>query len=327
MDTHPISSQSLANHYGLDGRQLQEQYKDHLSDYHQWNQKPHAEHWLLYEQNIGGFISIDETSLSNGELYTIITNKAAKGRKGAIVAMVKGTKADDIITVLQRLPRRVRWKVREVTLDMAANMEYIVKVCFPKAKRVTDRFHVQKMVFDAVQEMRIKYRWQALDHEMIEINYAKARGESYKPAIFPNGDTLKQLLARNRYLLFKKPTSWTLSQQKRADILFELYPDLKTAYHLSLQLGAIYHQTKLKGVAFAKLAQWYDRVDKVQFLSFGTVARTIQSHYETILNFFDNRSTNASAESFNAKIKAFRASFRGVRDVRFFLFRVTKIYA
>ncbi|MBE9468100.1 MAG: transposase, partial [Bacteroidetes bacterium] len=45
------------------------------------------------------------------------------------------------------------------------------------------------------------------------------------------------------------------------------------------------------------------------------------------LNFFNNRSTNASAESFNAKIKEFRASFKGVRDINFFLFRLTKIYA
>ncbi|MGX5858538.1 transposase [Dyadobacter jiangsuensis] len=43
--------------------------------------------------------------------------------------------------------------------------------------------------------------------------------------------------------------------------------------------------------------------------------------------FFNNRSTNASAESFNAKIKAFRSSSRGVRDVRFFLFRLSKLYA
>ena len=99
------------------------------------------------------------------------------------------------------------------------------------------------------------------------------------------------------------------------------------AYYLSLQLGAIYHQKKIKGVAFTKLAQWYDRVDKAQFLSFGTVVRSIQSHYETILNFFENRSTNASTESFNAKIKSFRASFKGVRDIIFFLFRFTKIYA
>ncbi|WP_417764995.1 transposase [Sphingobacterium composti] len=44
-------------------------------------------------------------------------------------------------------------------------------------------------------------------------------------------------------------------------------------------------------------------------------------------NYFDNRSTNASAESFNAKIKAFRSQFRGVRDINFFLFRLTKLFA
>lgn len=281
----------------------------------------------MYPQNIGGFLSIDETSLSNGELYTIITNKAAKGGKGAIVAMVDGTKAEDIITVLNKLPRRTRWKVREVTMDMAANMEYVVKICFPKASRVTDRFHVQQLTYDAVQEQRIKYRWEALDRETIEIHIAKANGRKYNPPILSNGDTLKQLLARSRYLLFKKPTDWTTSQRARAEILFELYPDLKKAYHFSLQLGAIYHQTKDKGVAFSKLAQWYDRVDNSGILAFGTISRTIQSHYLTILNYFDHRSTNASAESFNAKIKAFRASFRGVRDVKFFLFRLTKIYA
>ena len=50
-------------------------------------------------------------------------------------------------------------------------------------------------------------------------------------------------------------------------------------------------------------------------------------HYKNILNYFDNRSTNASAESFNAKIKAFRTQFRGVRNIEFFLFRLTNIFA
>ena len=43
--------------------------------------------------------------------------------------------------------------------------------------------------------------------------------------------------------------------------------------------------------------------------------------------YFDNRSTDASAESFNAKVKAFRAQFRGVRDIPFFIFRLAKIFA
>ena len=54
---------------------------------------------------------------------------------------------------------------------------------------------------------------------------------------------------------------------------------------------------------------------------------TLSHNYQTILNYFDNRSTNASAESFNAKVKAFRAQFRGVRDIPFFIFRLAKIFA
>ncbi len=48
--------------------------------------------------------------------------------------------------------------------------------------------------------------------------------------------------------------------------------------------------------------------------------------YQNILNYFDNRSTNASAESFNAKIKVFRAQFRGARNIDFFLFRLANIF-
>ncbi|WP_206538040.1 transposase [Sphingobacterium deserti] len=46
-----------------------------------------------------------------------------------------------------------------------------------------------------------------------------------------------------------------------------------------------------------------------------------------MLHYFDNRSTNASAESFNAKLKAFRSVFWGGRDTQFFLYRVMKLYA
>ncbi|WP_443983660.1 transposase [Bacteroides finegoldii] len=66
-----------------------------------------------------------------------------------------------------------------------------------------------------------------------------------------------------------------------------------------------------------RLARWYDEVDKSGFLTFGRVARSIQTHYLNIINFFERRATNAAAESFNAKIKAFRAQFRGVRDRAF----------
>lgn len=210
---------------------------------------------------------------------------------------------------------------------MAGSMINIAKACFPKAQLVTDRFHVQKLAIEALQELRIKHRWEAIDAENDAIEKAKLQKKGYHPEILPNGDTLKQLLARSRYLLYKRNYKWTDSQQLRAAILFERYPDLKRAYELTLELAHIFDSKRKKIFATTKLALWHEQVAKSGFKSFNTVSPTIQNHYKTILNYFDNRSTNASAESFNAKIKAFRAQFRGVTNVGFFLFRLTQIYA
>jgi len=327
LDTVPVSCSSLGQYFQVDGKQLQQQYREHLSDYYNWDQLTHADKWLLFPQNIGSFLTIDETSLSQGELYTIITNKAAHGKKGTIIAMVKGTQTQDVINVLMKIPVKVREKVQEVTMDMAPNMVKIITCSFPNAVRVTDRFHVQQLAFDAVQEIRIKYRWEAIDEENRQIQEAKEQNKTYKPEELSNGDTPKQLLARSRYLLFKCSSKWTTSQEQRAEILFEKYPTLKNAYELAMKLGHIFEKTLDKGIAFTRLAQWYEKVEKSGLESFQTVSRSIQAHYLTILNFFNNRSTNAAAESFNAKIKAFRAASRGVRDVNFSLFRLTKIYA
>ena len=76
-----------------------------------------------------------------------------------------------------------------------------------------------------------------------------------------------------------------------------------------------------------KLAHWFNEVETSGFKSFSILKNTITHHYNEILNYFEARSTNASAESFNAKIKAFRSQFRGVRNIEFFLFRLTNIYA
>lgn len=119
MDNHPISCYHLGHYFQVEGKQLQEQYKEHTSGYSGWDQKDHADIWMLFVKNMGAMLSIDETALSNGELYTIVTSKEAKGRRGTIVAMIKGTVAQDIIDVLHKIPERLRRQVREVTMDMA----------------------------------------------------------------------------------------------------------------------------------------------------------------------------------------------------------------
>ena len=276
---------------------------------------------------MGSYLSIDETALSDDELYTIVTNKEGLGRKGSLVAIIKGTKAEEVIEVLLKIKDGVRRKVKEVTLDMAANMSLIVSRCFPKASQVTDRFHVQKLACDALQDMRIAYRWQAIEQENKEIALAKESKAVYVPLILENGDTHRQLLIRSRYLLFKSEDKWTPRQRQRAEILFHYYPSLERAYKLMMQLKGIYHTTRDKKVALTRLARWYNAIEESGFEHFGTVMRSVQAHYKTILNFFDRRATNASAESFNAKIKAFRSVLRGVNNIPYFLFRLKNIYA
>lgn len=310
----------------MDGELLERQYRNHLSGYMNWNQLSHAEEWILFEKNIGPYVGIDEVSLSQGELYTILINKERKGRSGSVIAIIKGTDVRTVTSVLLKLSRRRRFQVREITLDMAPNMEQTARICFPAARRVTDRFHVQKLAYEAVQEMRVKARWEALDEESIQMAHARACGKIYHAPLFENGDSRKQLLARSIYLLYKKKSLWTESQRARAEILFREYPDIKKAYYLSMRLGLIYHQCKHKDTALTRLARWYDEVDRSGFLAFGRVARSIQTHYLEIINFFEKRSTNAASESFNAKIKSFRSQFR-VKDKAFFLFRLAKIYA
>jgi transposase len=327
LDNYPVSCFHLGEYFQVDGKLLQQQYKEHISDYNTWEQREHASEWMVFPENTGIRLSIDETALSNGELYTIVTNKAAKGRKKALVAMIQGTQADQIAEVLEKIPERLRNQVEEVTMDMAPSMISAVRRCFQNARQVIDRFHVQKLAYDAVQEIRIKYRWLVIEQESSYYALAKANDKVHTPEILSNGDTHKQLLVRSRYLLFKHHSKWTETQKHRAEILFEKYPEIKDAYSLSIKLGDIFKNAKAKEVAFKKLALWYNEVETAGIESFRTVSRSMQTHYINILNFFNNRSTNASAESFNAKIKAFRATSRGVRDINFFLFRVAKIYA
>ena len=285
----------------------------------------HADEWLLFPENIGPRIAIDESSLSNGELYTFVTNRDAHTRQQSLIAVVAGTKSEDVIAVLKRIDEEQRYAVEEVTLDLSDSMRKIVRTAFPKANRVIDRFHIQKLACEAVQEIRIKHRWNAIQQANDEIEDAKLKGENYVPFRYSNGDSRRELLMRSRYLLFKSSDKWSERQKKRAAILFEEYPDLKTAYGLCHSLRMIFSKSIIKDAARLSMAKWYNKVEEAGFHSFNVIAATFYEHYDEILNFYNNRSSNAMAECFNSKIKLFRANLRGVTDKKFFLFRIANI--
>lgn len=307
-------------------KEFEKQYKDHLSGYHDWDQKDHADKWMLFEKNIGEKLSIDETALTNGELYTIITNKAGKGGHGSLVAIVEDIKTGPIIDVLAKIPVEQRLAVKEVTLDMSNAMDAIIRASFQNASIVTDRFHVQQLMSEALQEVRGALRRAAIKEEADAIMKARQEKNIYQPKLFENGDSKKQLLARSFHLLFKTGNKWTEKQKQRANILFREFPAIDDAYKLSMMFRGWYERNTDKEQARQDLQNWYAKVEEKKIASFIVAARSIKAHEDTILNYFKSRSTNASAESFNAKLKGFRALVRGVKDITFFLFRVGRLY-
>jgi transposase len=327
VNTRTDTISNIASYYQANKQKLHRHYKHKVSGYKEWNQLSHAEDYLLYAQNISEHLSIDEVSLSKGELYTIVTNKHVKtGNKKSIVAVINGTEAKTIQEVLEKIPVSKRMQVKEVSMDMARNMGLAAKNCFPNSHSVIDRFHVVRLVMDALQHLRVKLRWKAIEDENTAIKQAKSTDQKYQAEILSNGDTLKELLVRSKYLLYKFEEDWTQNQRTRATLLFEKYPQLKAVYKLTLSFRSLY-KTTTKEDALMKFNDWKQKAIQTNMDELNTAVYSIEHHLENILNFFNNRSTNAYAESFNSKIKGFRANLRGVTDVKFFLFRLEKLFA
>lgn len=89
----------------------------------------------------------------------------------------------------------------------------------------------------------------------------------------------------------------------------------------------IFSQRCSKEEGRKNLKKWYSKVSEYDNKAFNDIAAAMYDKEDEILNYFIHRSTNAAAESLNAKIKQFRAQLRGIIDRNFFLFRLTRIYA
>lgn len=330
---------TLAKRFGVNGETLRKQYKDVISNFRTWDQADHAEEYLIFPKNLGENLSLDETSLSNGDVYTILTNKDAHGKKGTIVAIVRGVSSDAVILILRKMSIDERRKVKTITTDLSSAMMRIAKTAFPAATLVNDRFHVQQLMSEAIDQMRVVYRWEALEQENKAIKEHREKRKAaatkeeresigpWSPKRYGNGETILQVLAKGRYVMRKHRSKWNEQQKLRAEVLFCLYPKLKEAYELCMKLTDLYNKKCSEAAARLNLAKWYNEVEKFGSKEFNRVLETFHNYHDSIVSYFVDRITNASAESFNAKIKAFRSQLRGVSDVKFFMFRLCTQYA
>lgn len=356
MDTFPIPARSLERYFKIDGRNLERCYKEHLSGFRGWNQLEHASDWILLPWNMGEKLSIDESMHSN-DLFTFLSNKDGHGKRGTLIAAVRGTKAEDVVKQLMQIPLEQRQAVKEVTMDFSDSMYSIVQQVFPNASVVIDCFHIVKRLCDGLDEMRMRFKRQAVSETKKEErefnnnkkNRAKARAyyrkkhpnkrgekrgrprlrsnEKFKPSVLPNGDTKVELLTRAKYILPKSGEKWSESQKKRAELLFGLKPRIKEAYSLVCQVRCIFKNKNLtKEQAREKLQTWYKNVSESKIREVISARDCIKYKEEQVLNYFENFSTNAAAESLNSKMKGFRAELRGVRDLPFYMYRCSMIF-
>lgn len=296
------------------------------SDYRQF--KHHLRESLnqVYPENIGEHLHIDEVALSKGELFTFLTNPQGRAKQGTIVAVIEGTSSAKINKVLDKLALVRRKAVKTVSLDMAGSMNLAARANFPNAALVIDKFHVIKLVIEALQSYRIQLRWKILKLENQRIQFCRENKYRLIIKTYSNGDTERQLLARSVHLLFKNPKDWTESQEIRAHILFQNYPRLKQFYEHVQAFRNIYMEQNINK-ARVKIGDWIAKSYSFNEEVFHTAANTLENHLENILNYFHYKKTNAFAESFNSKIKRFRFNQRGVTDHVFFHYRLKELFA
>lgn len=354
MDNQPLTATALGRFFHLKGSEIERYYKHHLSDYDTWEQKEHAIDWVLLAKNIGKRCSIDETQLC-GEVYTIFSNKDGRGRKGSIIAIVKGTKASVVAQIIKMIPADELAKVEEITMDFSDSMYSIAKQCFPNAIIVIDCFHIIKRLGEGLESMRLKFKRLAVtENKKAAAAFARdedrkakrrayyrknhrknpkenrgrkrIRRQKYKPQELSNGDTKVELLTRSRNLLTQSGEKWGEHKKERAALLFGLYPQIKKAYSLVCKVRSIFKARITVEEARKRLHDWYKEVNACTLREIKSARDCIKAREEEVLNYFINRSTNASAESLNSKIKGFRAQLHGIADIPFFLYRVCTIF-
>ena len=321
VETTALSIKHIAQMYCVNGKYFADLYRNKLSGYAEWRENELCCGFYFNAANIGPYMSLDETCLSNGEVWTFLTNKDGHGGRGTLAAAIPGTKSDGIIsTLIGAMGRSLRRKVEEVTCDLSSSMMLIAAEVFYNAHVVNDRFHVQQVYNEAVDEIRVDIRRQLIAED-------NARDKSEPPVTYSNGETMRQILARSKHTLMMAQNKWTDIQRHRANILFRHYPILKDAYRLAMELRRIFNSKISPAKAMGKMNRWYEKVYALANSNFRSVIKTFKNHAPTILNYFRRRATNASAEAFNSKVKIFRSQMRGVRDRDFFIFRLVKLYA
>jgi transposase len=231
-------------------------------------------------------IGVDETSRKRGHQYVTIFADLDQSK------VIYVTEGKDSATVGQfsndfHDHGGETSSVEEVCCDMSPAFIEGVTLCLPNAEITFDRFHVMKIINEAVDKVR---RNEQKDHKELK---------------------------RSRYLWLKNPESLTAKQHQQMDTLSRLNLKTAQAYHIRLNLQELWDQPVSKTKIF--LEAWCSWAMQSGLAPVRDAALSILNHAEGILNSVSSQISNGLLEGINSMIQAARHKARGYRSTHYFI--------
>ena len=250
-------------------------------------------HWVhkaVDEDDLSKVISlgIDETSFKRGQSYvTVIVDAAAR----RVIDVEEGRSNQAVIDFSYKLEAKggASEKIAYVTSDMSKAYMSGVRECFPYAKLTIDKFHVKKLMLEAMDEVR---RAEQKEHR-------------------------SKVLLNSRKLLMIPQGRQSESQREKVAELSKQYPKTGRAFRMVQSLDTVYSSKDIFE-ARERFEALYIWLRKSRLEPMKKVALTLKKYIEEILSIFTTRLTNAICEGINSMIQAAKRKARGYHTIEGF---------
>ena len=232
-------------------------------------------------------LGVDETSSKKGHQYVTLGVDLDQSR---VIHVTEGKGKATLESIRKHLESKgaTQEQVEQISMDLSPSFIAGAAASFPAAQITFDRFHVVKLLNEAMNQVRMAERQ---EHEGL-------RGHKY--TFLRNRDTLSD----------KQATAL-------ADMI-KLYPTLGEAYRLKELFNDLWSMPD-KPAAEAFLRLWCTEVDVAKIPAFMRFANTVRAHWSGIVHFVESRITNGILEGINSKIQLAKRRARGYRNINNFI--------
>ncbi len=232
-------------------------------------------------------LGIDETSTRKGHHYVTLGVDMDAGR---VIHVTEGKGKETLQSIRQHLESKGvdPQQIRQASLDLSPSFIAGVKESFPAAQITFDRFHVVKLLNEAMDKVRKAER---KEHEALK---------------------------GHKYTFLKNPDHLSETKQKELAKIIQLYPTLGEAYRLKLLFNDLWTMPD-KPAAHAFLEQWCAEVEAAKIPAFLKFAKTVRAHWHGVVHFVESRLSNGILEGINHKVQLAKRRARGFRNLDNFI--------